>query len=155
MDQPLANLILPFLPAEQTSNTWSVYYNFDQYLYQPEKNVDRGVGIFGRFGASDGQANPIHYFASIGLGGKGMIPGRKYDQFGMGYYYISATLPQRPIDPGLVDDFFSSNTQGFEVFYEIAITPWMRLTPDLQVIDPAANRIDTTWVAGLRLELKF
>jgi porin len=155
LDQPLANLIIPFLPADKTGDTWAIYYNFDQYLYQPDKKADQGVGVFGRFGATDGKANPIHYFASGGVGGKGVIPGRKYDQCGIGYYYLWATLPQRPIDVGLVDRIFADNSQGFEVFYEIALTPWMRLTPDLQIIDPPAKRVDTAWVAGVRLELKF
>jgi porin len=155
LDQPLANLIIPFLPAEQSESTWAVYYNFDQYLYQPEKNVDRGVGIFGRFGASDGEANPVHYFASIGVGGKGMIPGRKHDQFGIGYYYLWATTPQRLVDRHFGGEVFGDDTQGVEILYEFAITPWMRLTPDLQFIDPAAQDVDNAWVAGLRLELKF
>jgi porin len=155
LDQPLANLIVPLLPAEESSNTWAIYYNFDQYLYQPEKNVDRGIGIFGRLAATDGDANPVHYFASFGVGGKGMIPCRKHDQFGIGYYYLWATTPQRPVDHGLVDNVFADNAQGFEMFYEIAITPWMHLTPDLQVIRPTAEGVDTAWVAGLRLELKF
>ena len=59
---------------KQEDDSWSFFYNFDQYLYEPKKG--QGVGIFGRFGASDGDANPIHYFYSIGVGGKGVIPGR-------------------------------------------------------------------------------
>src|SRR5207245_1699837 len=38
--------------------TWSVYYNFDQYLYETEPG--RGIGVFGRFGASDGNPNFLH-----------------------------------------------------------------------------------------------
>ncbi len=132
-----------------------MYYNFDQYFYQPDRKADRGLGVFGRFGASDGEANPVHYFASIGLGGKGVIPGREHDQFGVGYFYVWATTPQTPVNPALADQVFGDNTQGLELYYEIAITPWMRLTPDLQVIDPSTKNIGPTWVTGLRLELKF
>jgi carbohydrate-selective porin OprB len=53
---------------------------------------------------------------------------------------------------------------GFEAFYNIALTPWMRLTPDLQVVAPAQKKrivsgvldqeyIGTATVLGLRLEL--
>ena len=38
-----------------------VYYNFDQYLWSPEGAPTSGIGIFFRFGASDGEANPIKY----------------------------------------------------------------------------------------------
>jgi porin len=40
------------------NNSWNIYYNFDQYLYEPKKGVDRGVGVFTRLGVSDG--NPRH-----------------------------------------------------------------------------------------------
>jgi porin len=61
--------------------------------------------------------------------------------------------------------------QGFEAYYNIAVTPWMKLTPDLQVIRPAQKQvislntggitivrtksIDTATVLGLRLQLVF
>jgi len=74
LDQGLGNLIIPGLPVQQHYGSWASWYNFDQYLYQPDPKSDVGLGVFGRFGISDGQANPIHYVGSIGLGGKGLIP---------------------------------------------------------------------------------
>jgi porin len=149
LNQNLRNLIIPGLPVQQHSGSWAAYYNFDQYLYQPDPKADQGFGIFGRVGTSDGIANPIHWFFSGGVGGKGLIPGRTNDQFGIGYYYIvaaNARIPQ-------VLNF--QNSQGFEAYYEIALTPWMHLTPDIQVIQPSQQRVSTATVAGVRLEIKF
>jgi porin len=146
-----------------TSDTWSVYYNFDQYLYETDKEAGRGVGIFGRFGASKGQPNPAEYFFSFGIGGKGMFASRELDRFGIGYYYIIIENPtfQRP----LVTRKLLEDEWGFEVFYNIALTPWMLLTPDLQVIGPAQKRrvtglvaresVDVATVLGFRLQLIF
>ena len=60
--------------------------------------MDRGVGLFGRFGASEGDPIPTQYFYSVGFGGKGLIPSRELDQCGIGYYYSSINNPtfQRP-----------------------------------------------------------
>jgi porin len=51
---------------------------------------------------------------------------------------------------------------GFEAFYNVAITPWLQLTPDIQVIRPAQKRvaangksIDTASVLGFRLQMIF
>lgn len=145
------------------SDTWSVYYNFDQYLYETDKEAGQGVGIFGRFGASKGQPNPAEYFFSFGLGGKGMFPARELDRFGIGYYYIIINNPtlQHPLfSRKLLEDEW-----GFEVFYNIALTPWMLLTPDLQVIGPAQktyatglvtrDSVDVATVLGFRLQLIF
>ncbi len=110
-DQRVRSILIPRLPVSQHDGSWAVYYNFDQYLYQPEKNVDRG--LFGRFAASDGVANPLKYFYSIGLGGKGLIPIRPLDQFGIGYFYGTVGTAQIPSSLGFHD------IQGFEAYYNI------------------------------------
>ena len=61
---------------EGKKGSWNVYYNFDQYLYEPKKGSGEGIGVFGRFGASDGNPNFMHFFYSLGIGGKGVIPNR-------------------------------------------------------------------------------
>jgi porin len=160
--------ILENQSIQQKNNSWAFFYNFDQYLYEPKK--DQGIGIFGRFGASDGNPNPMHYFYSLGIGGKGVIPGRPLDQFGLGWYYIDINNPTftGPVETrtALRDE------QGFEAYYNLAITPWAKLTPDIQVVRPAQrytvsipggdldhlivrNGIDTATVFGVRLQLIF
>jgi porin len=141
--------------------TWSVYYNFDQYLYEPKKGVDQGVGVFGRFGASQGNPNPAQYFYSIGLGGKGFIPTREHDQAGLGYYYISIRNPTLAHPRGTTS--FLRDEWGFEGYYNLALTPWLLLTPDVQVIGPSQKTkfvsflgrqsIGTATVLGVRLQV--
>ena len=149
---------------EQKDNSWSFHYNFDQFLYEPKKG--QGIGIFGRFGASDGNPNPVHYFYSIGVGGKGVISGRPLDQFGIGYYYMDITSPKFT-GPLATREVPLQSGQGFEAYYNFAITPWMKLTPDIQVvrggqkdklvstIPPVKQSIDTATVVGLRLQIVF
>ena len=151
---------------ERKEGTWSVYYNFDQYLYEIEKGSDRGIGIFGRFGVSDGNPNLMHFFYSLGVGGKGVIPGRPLDQFGIGAYYIDVSQPK--FTGSVLTRTFLRDEYGFEAYYNIAITPWMKLTPDIQVSRPGAKTfidtsgliprrkdIDTATVLGIRLQLVF
>ncbi len=119
-------------------DTWGVFYNFDQFLYQPKEGVDQGVGLFGRFGAAEGQPIPTKYFYSAGIGAKGLIPGRSLDQFGIGYYYSNNNNPtfQRPrVTQSLLRDEW-----GFEAYYNVALTPWLLITPDIQVIGPAQKQ---------------
>ena len=79
---------------EGKKGSWNVYYNFDQYLYEPKKGSGEGIGVFGRFGASDGNPNFMHFFYSIGIGGKGVIPNRHNDRYGLGFYYIDVNNPK-------------------------------------------------------------
>ena len=152
--------------------SWNIYYNFDQYLYEPKKAVDRGVGVFTRLGVSDGNPNFIKFFASFGVGGKGMFESRPNDKFGLGYYFINVHNPT--IQGPLQTTKLLRDEYGFEAFYNFAITPWALLTPNIQIVRGAQKdkvtsvqgplgllpRIDrkgigTGAILGLRLQLVF
>jgi porin len=124
-----------------TDDTWAAYYNAHQYL---EGDADRGWGLFARFGVSDGNPTPVHWNGAGGAGGKGLLPRRGEDTWGVGGFYLG--LSDQDLLKGLgVDDEL-----GGELFYNVAVTPWLRVTLDAQVIDPALPRADTTWVLGVR-----
>jgi len=143
--------------------SWVVYYNFDQYFYETEKGSGRGVGLFGRFGASDGNPNLMQYFYSAGVGGKGFFSSRPHDQFGIGYYYLDVQSPT--LQGPLQTRSFLRDEWGFEAFYNVALTPWMLLTPDIQVIGPSQKRraldlvrresVDTAVALGFRIQVIF
>ena len=179
IDQRLDQDVIENGVVRAEKGSWNIYYNFDQYLYEPKKGVDRGVGLFGRLGVSDGNPNFMKFFGSFGVGGKGMFESRPHDQFGWGFYYINIDNPRLGIDiprlPGLSRNVeFLRDEYGFEAYYNFAITPWALLTPDIQVIRGAQKdkfsvgqgplgvlpRIDrksisTSTVLGLRLQLLF
>ena len=158
------NLLVPAQPANRESSTWAVYYSFDQYLWQPEGDPKHGIGMFFSFGASDGNPNPIQYAFMGGIGGKGVVPGRPDDTFGLGLsrtQFSSSFVPflRQHLDIGLQQE------DAIEIYYNAAITQWLNLTPDLQIIDPALKRtlnssgqlanVDTVVVVGLRLRARF
>lgn len=149
LDQSVANLIIPGLPTSRADSSWSLYYNCDQYFYQPDPRIDRGIGIFARAGLSDGDPNPIQWVASGGVGGKGMISGRPDDAFGIGYFHSGIADTQTTSSLGFGD------TQGVEAFYEFALTPWLHVTPDVQWVQPSQDRVDDSWVVGVRVFTSF
>ena len=171
IDQRLASIVeLRRLTPEKGS--WNIFYNFDQYLYEPKKGEDRAIGLFGRLGVSDGNPNPMKFFSSFGVGGKGVFESRPHDRFGLGFYYMNIDHPS--LQGALKTVKFLRDEYGFEAFYNFAITPWLMLTPDLQVIRGAQTdqlsistgplgllsgndkkSIGTTTVLGLRLQVVF
>ncbi len=102
---------------------------------------------------------PEHY--SAGIGAKGLITGRGLDQCGVGYYYSSVNNPtfQHP----LFTRSFLRDEWGFEAYYNVALTPWLLLTPDVQVIGPSQKlqtvrggaSVGTATVLGIRAQLIF
>lgn len=160
LDQRLDFIIGNRALAPKT-DSWDVYYNFDQFLYETDKSRGHGLGVFGRFAASDGNPNPVHYFVSIGLGSKALIPGRTLDQFGIGFYYMWVANPT--LQGPLMTREFLGDEWGLEAYYNVAVLPWLLLTPDIQLIDPAQRRefvaigdqrsIGKAVVLGVRLQV--
>ena len=154
----------PSQPLNQKSDTWAVFYNFDQYLWQPTGDPKRGIGLFFTFGASDGNPNPIKYSYNMGIGGNGVVPGRPNDTFGLGWartelsgQFVPFLRQNRPL--GL------NREDAIEMYYNAALTPWLNATADLQIINPALDKslgsngqlknVDTAVVAGLRIYARF
>ena len=138
----------PFPPLDFDDRSWSVYYNFDQNVYEAGDGSGQAIGVFGRVGVSDGNPNPVEWFGSFGVGGQGLFRGREKDTFGLGYYFLSADERAQPF-------FGISDTSAYELFYNFEVTPWLHITPDLQLIDSALPGLDNTWVAGIRGHLQF
>jgi porin len=133
------------------SDNYCFYYNFDQYLVSEAQDPTQGWGLFGRFGVAPTTGNLFSQFYSIGLGGKGTIPQRDKDTWGLGYYFGN-------VDNNVGSALSISNEQGIEMFYNIEVTPWFHITPDFQIIvDPAGNFGDrtTALVYGLRGQITF
>jgi porin len=106
--------------------------------------------VFGRAGISDGNPNPIEWFLSFGVGGHSLLAGRPDDTFGIGWYYTGISDELGPVVSSLLGD-----GQGVELYYAIAITEWVHVTPDLQVVAPNEVGLDTALVAGLRARVDF
>jgi porin len=156
-------LLIPAQPLNQERDAWSVYYNFDQYLWNPDNNPNRGLGIFFRFGVSDGKANPVKYHFNFGIGGKGIVPGREQDSFGIGWSRLEFSdnfVPflRKKLDLGL------EHEDTVELYYNFAVTSWLKLTTDLQVVEPAVKKklsggrlkhVNTAVLPGLRVKMDF
>lgn len=140
-------------------STWHVSWNGWQYLWTeeaPDAPIDllnrvpdlQGFGLFARAGVADQDTNPIDWSINIGVGGRGIIPGRDDDVFGIGYYYNNINAERLP---GGINDY----GHGLEAFYNIALTPSSFLTLDAQVVEGPFQGTDTAVILGARLHLRF
>ena len=141
---------LPGTPIAQAGGSWSAYWNMDQYLVVDPNDETRGWGFFARYGAADPETSPLAHFASAGLGGSSLLPSRKADTWGIGYYYA------------WVGDNFVTNVlqlddgQGIEMYYRAMLTPYFDVTPDLQVLDGSLpNEEEWALLLGVRANLRF
>ena len=148
-----ARIVLPNVPINQVDSSWSAYWNFDQYLSVDPCNPARGWGVFGRAGVADDEANPISWFLSFGVGGHSPVRGREADTFGAGWFYSGTSDEVGPILEGVFGPL--GDGQGVELFYNWQATPWLNITPDMQVLIPAREGVNTTLVVGLRAVMRL
>jgi len=149
----------PLLGTED--DTWALTWSAWQYLYTPDEVPDRidttdgrpdvrGVGLFMRLGVADDDTNPIDLSISGGVGGRGLIPGRDDDTYGLGIGYADFDT-----GPVLRAAGFDDNAWAIEAFYNADIGRGLALTVDLQVLDPFNATIGTTTLVGARLNVRF
>lgn len=156
--------IVPVQPLNTQDDMWTVYYNFDQYLWNPGNDPTRGIGIFFCFGASDGQASPIKYTSNVGVSGNGIVPGRPDDAFGVGWSWIDFSDKLIPFLRATLD-LGLDHEDAVELHYDLAVTRWLGLTVDLQIVNPGLQKrlksdgrlkdMNTAVVGGLRAFARF
>lgn len=145
-------LLPPDLQTKSEDGSWFLSIKLTHLLLESAAASGKGLGLYVKAGLSDGNPDPIQSFVTGGLAGHGMVTGRPLDVFGIGYFYYnfsddlqSATAPVTNFD----------DEQGAEVFYNLAGTPWLHVSADLQWIDPASGDSDDFWLGGLRIRVVF
>ena len=98
----------------------------------------------------DDDVDPVGWAVNIGVGGRGLIPGRDNDWYGLGWYY-NHIEPGDFLTAGGVDD----HAQGVEAFYNFAITPAAMLSADFQYVQAAVPGADAAVILGARLNVRF
>jgi porin len=141
-------------PAQYNTGDMGFYTNFDQMIWKENDNPKdmQGLGLFGRYGYAHGDYNRLEHFWSVGGQYEGLIPTRDKDVLGFG---VGQAIMSRQFR-GRVNRLADRETV-YEAYYNIQVTPWLQITPDLQVItNPGgfADRRDSL-VGGVRLRVLF
>jgi porin len=164
LEKYFPDLGTPVFPNHEHS-AWAVGYGFDQYLWQPAGDSTHGIGVFFSANASDANPNPIKYSFLGGVGGKGVGSTRPNDTYGLGFarnQFSSAFVPflRQRLGLGL------ENEDTFEAYYNMAVTGWLSVTADLQIVKAGLCRtlnssgtglmnIDTDFIGGIRVRVRF
>lgn len=147
--------------VQRESETWALYWSAWQYVYvkgDAPKLIDagddrqdlEGLGVFLLLGLADENTNPVLFSVAAGLSGRGMIPGRGEDTYGLGYFYNDLQDP-RPL--AIIQ--LASSTQGLEAYYNFAIARSIALTLDVQWTESAFGRSDDALILAVRLNIRF
>ena len=145
--------------TDTSSDSWAVDWSGWQYLYVEgdSRAVDpgngrqdlQGVGLFARIGIADKDTNPIYWTVSAGISGRGSIPSRDDDTWGVGLFYNDVQGLDRPLLS------FNNANGGVEAYYDIALFGCANLTLDAQWVKSAFESVDDATILGGRLNISF
>jgi porin len=123
-----------------------------QYLWMKPDKSGQGIGVFGEVAVSEGNPNPLKWHVIGGISGTGVFD-RPLDRWGVGYfrYALSKELKESlaKIGERRRDEW------GIEAYYNLAVTPWLRVTGTLMWISPTDPNKKTATFAGLRTKVRF
>lgn len=139
-------------PPQYKSDRWYLQYSFEQFLVQDPNDAKVGWGLFGQLGYSDGNPNAFQGHGYVGVAGNNMLAGRQMDRWGIAYYSYALSNAFRNALPGIGSHIKPQN--GAELFYNWAVTPWLRLSLDGQWVRPF-NGVDNNYYLGMRAQFKF
>jgi porin len=142
----------PAVLLAEVDHSWSLVYSFDQYLIVDPCDSQHGWGVFGQAAISDGNPNPVRCSLTAGIGGSSPLRSRPQDTFGLGYYFFqTSTDLKNTLAPVLP----LGNEHGVELYYNIAVTKWFHVTPDIQWIEPTNQASEAAVVIGVRTKVDF
>ena len=136
--------------VSQKRGAYAVAVTAQQFLVQDPADPTKGWGVFGALTRSDANPTPLGLSWMVGVGGNGLLAHRPDDRFGfaLGHFGMSEVLKEE-IFPLLRDE------SVWDAFYNIGITPWFRITYDLQWVTPATEGFPRGWFGGLQAYVKF
>ena len=138
--------------SSPVKGSWSLFYAGSQQLWADSAHPERNWELRGQLSLADDNPNFMRWVATAMIEGKGVIPGRELDRMGAGYFFVNLSGNFK----NLVSPVASlQDLHGVELYYNYAVTPWFRVSADLQVIDGVASRLNTAVIPGLRAQLVY
>lgn len=142
-------------PRKQ-DGTYGLYGLAEYDVYHEQGDNDQELTLFGRAGMADPRVNRFSQYYGGGLVYTGLVPGRKFDQTGLGaaaavngkYYKRSQRRAGQQVDTAEIT---------LEATHSIFVSPNLIIQPDVQyVINPGTvPSRKNALVLGVRLEFNF
>jgi porin len=153
--EPVAGVLTTTSEPDAWALTWSGW----QYLFAEKgsgaadprngRQDLQGLGLFAQLGLADKDTNPVNWSISAGLSGRGSIPGRDADTWGVGFFYNKL----QDIDYEAID--LKGSGSGIEAYYDMALFGWASLTLDMQWVQSGFPSIENATILGARLNVSF
>jgi porin len=164
----LANPASSGIPRSHSTN-FAVYGIVDQMVWRNPRDPKESMGLFLQIMGGPAQFNLSNVYVEAGMNWMSPFEGRTDDIFGLAVAWLGISSVKRRLGEDMI--FYSSrgvpyrsNETVIEAIYQLQVTPWWTLEPDLQiVINPGggipsvagAKPLGNAVISGVRAIIKF
>lgn len=156
--------------GDTDAHAYGGYLLAQQQLTRQGGSNDRGIGVSVQAVMNDHKTSKTDNYQAVSFTWKGPFDGRPKDEIGLGAARIHVnadyTRMQRTEnrDSGITDyrnmawlPIQSGAEWNYEIFYDIHVTNWMSLRPNLQYVTSpgAVSNVDNALVGGLTANIGF
>jgi porin len=121
-------------------------------LVESARVPGKGLGLYAKAAIADGNPNPVKRSFVGGVAGHAIVPGRPLDYFGVGYFFFNFS---NELQNAVAQLASFNDEQGIEAYYAFVPAPWLRLTANLQYVNPAYGANPRVLVGGVRMRVEF
>jgi porin len=125
-----------------------VYQDFWQAQGDPKRKANFIIG--GTVGPDDPQFAQWNVFANVEV--FGLFASRPHDRMGVGGWWNGLSSNFKDLTSPVAD---LDDTWGFEMYYNLEMTPWAHLSADLQLVQNQNNGDDLAVIPGIRAVIDF
>lgn len=132
-----------------------VYTEFEQMIFKEKRDNcedDQGLTLLGQYSWAPKTRTELTKYFGVALDYKGLIPKRNDDKIGVGINFAAFSNRGGELSTGRVG---RKGESVLEVFYKIALTPWLSVQPDFQWINKPYYAEKSTIVFGARTNITF
>lgn len=140
------------------SGNHGFYVAADQMLWREnDADDEQGLGLFFRGGLSPEDRSAFEIAIDTGLHYRGLFPGRDDDALALGFAYVNISDDIRRAERTAGASVLSDDELAIELTYQINLTPWLGVQPDVQWIrhPGGSGALDDALVVGLRTRVTF
>jgi porin len=148
---------LVYIPGQGIENTdtakpWDIALYLYQEVWQAESDPNRKVFLFmgGTVGPDNPQFAQWNFFANVEMFGP--KASRPHDRMGAALWFNGLSPNYKNLVSPVAD---LRNLWGLELYYNIALTPWLHLSPDIQLVKNEWQGDDLAFIPGIRLVMDF
>jgi porin len=146
-----------FIPGQGIEDTdedkpWDIALYLYQDFWQAEGDPNRKANfmIGGTVGPDNPQFAQWNFFANVEMFGP--KASRPHDRMGAALWFNGLSPNYKNLVSPVAD---LRNLWGLELYYNIALTPWLHLSPDIQLVKNEWQGDDLAFIPGIRLVMDF